>query len=1626
MHYDDTPPYYSIAMDDGSESSTVRERLLPILEGTRQLAMFAWSILLHPTDHSEGLVSSSELYFAAVSAAFCRHYLRMHVREGSLDLSSSNLGLIPSAVFQGCEWIRTVVIPDSVHHIGDGAFQGCVRLTSVSWDALPLASGRDACVIGDGAFMGCTALESFAMTSRGVTVGARVGARAFSGCASLSAITISIWTTIGEAAIPDHTLVQPDPPLWLQPGESCIYSHGDDGPLLVAVLEFLLGRRSDGLMCMHARLGPGREGEAELGVQPASRLFPADAELRVWSPSGSSHVRIQQTMTAAHLLGPGDEATYGDVWHYDGDRLVKVQYWGARAIGSAHVLTELLVLEHEGEEHLVHLVPAQEDYCLRVLERGCLEFLAEDLVKKQVFFYKDDSTTEVEARYLLGDGREYGKLNLKSDIGTDVLVLDPGDSDFRLARTLLPSGSVKYYEGGSGSEKHVRTVSPGGNQYNPYGGYDDTDSSAESESSTVEDVRSAEEAGLVLDLSCTGMDVLKVPSIDMPRLREATTLSLSCCESLVDLGDNLAKATSLESLNLWGCIRLRALPDTIDTIGQLRELILCDCECLHALPSSIGQCQLLQHLNLAMCIGLRSLPDSLGLCDQLAVLDLSGCSSLLELPDSLGRCSQLEELCLSCCSQLAALPVSISSCPLARLSLSNCVALASMPDLSHHESWLGPHCRGGDIPSGLREWADGGFKPWRSEVEITRVTAPQRAPPPLPTAVKLDLTDETLADPPPIPELTEEERARIKREREVDEAEQEAEQARQVRGRKAREEAETRERLAAEGIEITGVTPRPSTPPRPSHLPDGWEGWPEARQREWFYDWHQQNPGLRMCPRCHAITAIQWAKGAPRRGTSILSCNQKACMVCTKAFCLTCAMPMEKGRYHKGCGQFPPWSVELKEAGAPFDDQRYQQPPPLLRREPCAAMGAGPSSSGNESIADVGLAAAAEASPCDAGGGSQGNDVAMRQAADEAETEAEQADSTDDGEGDAGSPAAGGSSRGASAVSTHDGDPSSSAAPEAEAHTQPLPLAAPISVLVLSDRLASLLEQASPLHPHSRLCIATSATLCGNWRSGETPRHSCTGSNDYESIHAQDVSLDEYDAARLKLAGYLPMTVSQLRHVDPAAVQTLLVNIDWRSCGGWLDGEEASNFDDRLDIEEDLYSSFKDDRQRARRDRRELRREFRQFFKHRTAHHNEAAQFLDLVLQRGLLSRFTGLRCLRFPLDCMGFFKPGRVEKWLVAFAQELVSFPCLQTLDLGDFTSSRSQSLPLRNLPRLLPGVLNLPPLSSIATPYATAASWPDSFRNRVAVLSLTASSPGTCSAPSVGAMFDWMPAQLSNIGSLFPSLQRLRVELRCQNLRGLGELMKGLPASLLALYVVAPDLWGVGPEPYGMWERKLSAHDIDESLHSFLKPLRKLTRLNELVVASACIRSLARLDRDSEALGVAGSLASMLPNANVCVLDGSDLMRRGSQIGFDVNFHAIADGCEWPYGGLRPLHRVLLPGHLEAWHYLAVSASVGSLNWTEPQCRDVSPPLLCGPLRDGQGQDEMLAELEAARTILDDIANGGDGSDGSSSSRSNCSSDDDSDDADGPDSNCEGEGEEVASSKSKSESGDEGEAFE
>lgn len=112
-------------------------------------------------------------------------------------IASSYIKDLPESIFQQCQYLSRVVLPEGLETIGNSSFRFCNSLKTLS---LPETVNS----IGEAAFRSCTSLESFILPSR-LTI---VSKELFHSCRSLANVTIpSSVTSIGDKAFYNCPLI---------------------------------------------------------------------------------------------------------------------------------------------------------------------------------------------------------------------------------------------------------------------------------------------------------------------------------------------------------------------------------------------------------------------------------------------------------------------------------------------------------------------------------------------------------------------------------------------------------------------------------------------------------------------------------------------------------------------------------------------------------------------------------------------------------------------------------------------------------------------------------------------------------------------------------------------------------------------------------------------------------------------------------------------------------------------------------------------------------------------------------------------------------------------------------------------------------------------------------------------------------------------------------------------------------------------------------------------------------------------------------------------------------------------------------------------------------------------------
>ena len=195
---------------------------------------------------------------------------------------------------------------------------------------------------------------------------------------------------------------------------------------------------------------------------------------------------------------------------------------------------------------------------------------------------------------------------------------------------------------------------------------------------------------------------------------------------------------------------------------------------------------------------------------------------------------------------------------------------------------------------------------------------------------------------------------RVQVKREIDEARAQADTvAENQRRRRVKQElSEQRSQDAEDGLVVTESINVTDEPAVARHLPSSWDTSSAAQRHAWFYDWHQEHPGQRMCPSCHAQWDVKYVLKHTRSGRAQFTCNHMTCTNCWTGLCLSCGRVKGGGHssgYHVACGRQPTWLQALEdELHLQNDDPRVQRPPPLLHPRLAATLerGASPTSAG--------------------------------------------------------------------------------------------------------------------------------------------------------------------------------------------------------------------------------------------------------------------------------------------------------------------------------------------------------------------------------------------------------------------------------------------------------------------------------------------------------------------------------------------------------------------------------------------------------------------------------------------------------------------------------------------------------
>ena len=187
----------SAAQTDSGTGNKAFTPVSAIANGSYDLTVSSTAAYAMPTLTESTYIFGSAVYNQCITAAYLGDSVTS-IGDGAFGGCVSLTSItIPDSVtsigddaFFGCSSLASITIPNGVTSIGDGAFDACSSLASIT---IP----DSVTSIGDGAFGGCVSLTSITIPDSVTSIGAYV----FGGCVSLTSITIpDSVTSIGEGA----------------------------------------------------------------------------------------------------------------------------------------------------------------------------------------------------------------------------------------------------------------------------------------------------------------------------------------------------------------------------------------------------------------------------------------------------------------------------------------------------------------------------------------------------------------------------------------------------------------------------------------------------------------------------------------------------------------------------------------------------------------------------------------------------------------------------------------------------------------------------------------------------------------------------------------------------------------------------------------------------------------------------------------------------------------------------------------------------------------------------------------------------------------------------------------------------------------------------------------------------------------------------------------------------------------------------------------------------------------------------------------------------------------------------------------------------------------------------------
>jgi Leucine-rich repeat (LRR) protein len=177
------------------------------------------------------------------------------------------------------------------------------------------------------------------------------------------------------------------------------------------------------------------------------------------------------------------------------------------------------------------------------------------------------------------------------------------------------------------------------------------------------------------------LNIVSFPYNKLPKeignMKSLKSLTLDCCERLVEVPKEASFLESLALLRIRACDSLVTLPPEIGELRSLEELDLCGNHMFQTLPPEIGNLRKLRSLRVEDSDSLESLPAAIGKLENISKFAIYRCPSLRSIPAEIGQLRRVEDFTLMGLPELTTtLPAALST-SLKFLYLGDCPRLTT-------------------------------------------------------------------------------------------------------------------------------------------------------------------------------------------------------------------------------------------------------------------------------------------------------------------------------------------------------------------------------------------------------------------------------------------------------------------------------------------------------------------------------------------------------------------------------------------------------------------------------------------------------------------------------------------------------------------------------------------------------------------------------------------------------------------------------------------------------------------------------------------------------------------------------------------------------------------------------------